>query len=214
MNFTVAAAGPPATLTSVSPNVGSVQGGQQTILTGMNFVSWTTVKIGNKPASVITLVSAMTMIVQVPASVPGPTDVAVTNPNGDVVLQNGYIYLSGVPLDGPFTGSFTTGSGSDTVSLTVMITPVNGANNLPFNTSIVLTFSEPINPNTVNAATGIRARTTTTATFSESVNPNAITPSTFQVTSGGTPIAWAYSSSNLNQTTCWTCPTQLQIWDC
>lgn len=97
------------------------------------------------------------------------------------------------------------------VSPTLTITPVNGATNVPFNTRIVLTFSEPINPNTVNAATGISTRATITATFSESVNPNTITPTTFQVTSGGTPIAGAYSFSNLNQTTCWTCPTQIQV---
>lgn len=380
VNFTVAAAGPPPTLTTVSPNVGSVQGGQQTTLTGTNFVAGTTVKIGNKLASVLTLVSATTMIVQVPASVPGPADVVVTNLNGDAVAQNGYTYLSGapqkigfitptmglinisrnvpvtvsfsrpvdrtsittstfaftqgatpvagtfifefgdtvvtfratatlaastaytlsltqgiksvdgVPLDGPFIGSFTTGTGSDTVSPTITMTPIHGATNVPFNTSIVLTFSEPINPNTVNAATvlvmsqgevragtitfgqqntfavftpaspffptasatvtvlgqvtdtagnllqgtggvgtsvvstfttssvadrlppvvlqllpintatGISTRTTITATFSESVNPNTITPTTFQVTSGGTPIAGAYSFSNLNQT--------------
>lgn len=389
--FTVANAGPPPTLTAVSPNVGSVQGGQQTTLTGTGFVSGTTVKIGNKPASVLTLVSATTMIVQVPASVVGSADVVVTNTNGDAVLQNGYTYLAGasqkigvitptmgliniprntpvtvsfsrpvdrptittstfavtqgaipvagtigfefgdtvvtfrptatlaattaytlsltqgiksvdgVPLDGPFIGSFTTGTGSDTVSPTVTITPVNGATNVPFNTSIVLTFSEPINPNTVNAstvlvmsqgevragtltfgqqntfavftpaspffptasasvtvlgqvtdvagnllhgtsgvgtsviatfttgsvadrlppvvlqlipgnaATGISTRTSLSATFSESVNPNTITPTTFQVTSGGTPIAGSFAFSNLNQTTCWTCPTQLQI---
>ena len=380
LTFTVANAGPPPTLTAVSPNVGSVQGGQQTTLTGTGFVSGTTVKIGNKPASVLTLVSATTMIVQVPASVVGPADVVVTNPNGDAVLQNGYTYLSGapqkigfitptmgliniprntpvtvsfsrpvdratitsstfaftqgatpvagtfgfafgdtvvtfmpsatltattaytlsltqgiksvdgVPLDGPFIGSFTTGTGSDTVSPTVTITPVNGATNVPFNTSIALTFSEPINPNTVNAATvlvmsqgevragtltfgqqntfavftpaspffptasatvtmfgqvtdvagnllqgtsgvgtsviatfttgsvadrlppvvlqvlpinaatGISTRTSISATFSESVNPNTITPTTFQVTSGGTPIAGSFAFSNLNQT--------------
>ncbi|NJL16578.1 MAG: Ig-like domain-containing protein [Nitrospira sp.] len=81
------------------------------------------------------------------------------------------------------------------VSPTVTITPVNGATNSPFNTSIILTFSEPINPNTVNTATGISTRTTTTATFSELENPNTITPTTFQFTSGWTPIAWAYSFS-------------------
>jgi hypothetical protein len=241
--FTVTNAGPPPTLTAVSPNVGSVQGGQQTTLTGTNFVAGTTVKIGNKPASVLTLVSATTMLVQVPASVPGPADVVVTNPNGDAVLTNGYTYLAGpsqklgtitptmgliniprnvpvtvsfsrpvdraslttatfaftqgvtpvagtfsfdfgdtvvsfrpaaalaattaytlsltqgiksvdgVPLDGPFFGSFTTGTNSDTVSPTVTISPAQGATNVPFNTSIVLTFSEPVNPNTVNAAT-------------------------------------------------------------
>ena len=205
-------------------------------------------------------------------------------------LTQGIKSVDGVPLDGPFIGSFTTGTGSDTVSPTVTITPIHGATNVPFNTSIVLTFSEPINPNTVNAstvlvvsqgemrsgtitfgqqntfavftpaspffptasvtvtvlgqvtdmagnllqgsggvgtsvistfttssvadrlppvvlqlvpgnaATGISTRTTITATFSESVNPNTITPTTFRVTSGGTPIAGSYLFSNLNQT--------------
>lgn len=36
--------------------------------------------------------------------------------------------------------------------------------------------------------------------FSESVNPNTITPTSFRVTSGGTPIAGVYLFSNLNQT--------------
>ena len=380
VTFTVANAGPPPTLTSLFPNVGSVQGGQRTTLTGTGFIAGTTVKIGNKPASVLTLVSPTSMIVQVPASVVGPADVVVSNTNGDALIQNGYTYLAGpsqklgtitptmgliniprntpvtvsfsrpvdratittanfgftqgatpvagtysydfgdtvvtfrpaavlaattaytlsltqgiksvdgVPLDGGFVGSFTTGTNSDTVSPTVSISPANGATNVPFNTSIVLTFSEPINPNTVNAATvvvvsqgelrpgtitfgqqntfavftpaspffptasatvtvlgqvgdmagnllqgsagvgtavlstfttssvadrlppvvlqvvpanaatGVSTRTSISATFSESVNPTTITPSTFQVSSGGTPVAGTLSFGNLNQT--------------
>ncbi|MBX9659928.1 MAG: Ig-like domain-containing protein [Nitrospiraceae bacterium] len=243
VNFTVANAGPPPTLTSLFPNVGSIQGGQRTTLTGTGFIAGTTVKIGNKPASVLTLVSPTSMIVQVPASVVGPADVVVSNANGDALIQNGYTYLAGasqkigaitptmgliniprntpvtvsfsrpvdratittanfgftqgvtpvagtysfdfgdtvvtfrpaavlaattaytlsltqgiksvdgVPLDGGFIGSFTTGTNSDTVSPTVSISPAHGATNVPFNTSIILTFSEPINPNTVNGAT-------------------------------------------------------------
>ena len=377
--FTVANAGPPPTLTSLFPNVGSVQGGQRTTLTGTGFIAGTTVKIRNKPASVLTLVSPTSMIVQVPASVVGPADVVVSNTNGDALIQNGYTYLAGpsqklgtitptmgliniprnvpvtvsfsrpvdratittanvgftqgatpvagtysydfgdtvvtfrptavlaattaytlsltqgiksvdgVPLDGGFVGSFTTGTNSDTVSPTVTISPANGATNVPFNTSIVLTFSEPINPNTVNAATvvvmsqgevrpgtitfgqqntfavftpaspffptasatvtvlgqvtdmagnalqgsagvgtsvtstfttssvadrlppvvlqvvpfnnatGISTRTSLSATFSESVNPTTLSPATFQVSSGGTPIAGTLSFSNFNQ---------------
>lgn len=199
-------------------------------MTGTNFVSGTTVKIGNKPASVLTLVSATTMIVQVPASVPGPADVVVTNPNGDAVLQNGYTYLSGAPQK------------------IGIITPTMGLINIPRNTPVTVSFSRPVNRTTIttstfafsqgaspvagtfslafgdtvvtfttsavadrlppvvlqllpiNAATGISPRTTIIATFSESVNPNTISPTTFRVTSGGTPIAGAYSFSNLNQT--------------
>jgi hypothetical protein len=356
-----------------------VQGGQQTTLTGTGFVAGTTVKIGNKAASVPNLASSTSMTVQVPAAVPGLADVVVTNTNGDAIVQNGYTYLSGapqkigtitptmgliniprnvpvtvsftrpvdratittgtfaftnagvpvagtfsfdfsdtvvtyrptttlaastaytlsltqgiksvdgVPLDGPFVGSFTTGTGTDTVPPTVTISPANGATNVPFNTAIVLTFSEPINPNTLNtttlvvmsqgeirsgtltfgqqntfavftpaspffptasatvtvlgqvtdvagnalqgpggvgtsivssfttgsvadrlppvvlqlvpgsAATGVSTRTSISATFSESVNPTTISATTFQVTSGGTPIAGAFAFSNLNQ---------------
>lgn len=380
VTFTVANAGPPPTLTAISPNIGSIQGGQQTTLTGTGFIAGTTVKIGNKQASVLTLVSAISMIVQVPASVVGPATVVVTNTNGDALIQNGYTYLAGpsqklgtitptmgliniprntpvsvsfsrpvdratmttanfaftqgatpvagtftfdfgdtvvtfrptvtlaattaytlsltqaiksvdgVPLDGGFIGSFTTGTNSDTVSPTVTISPANGATNVPFNTSIVLTFSEPINPNTVNGATvvvvsqgevrpgtitfgqqntfavftpaspffptasatvtvlgqvtdmagnalqgaagvgtsvtstfttssvadrlppvvlqvvpfnnaaGISTRTSISVTFSESVNPTTISPTTFQVSSGGTPVAGTLSFGNLNQT--------------
>jgi hypothetical protein len=210
VDLTAPNAGLPLTLTTVSPNVGPVQDGQQTPLTGTNFVSGTTVKIWNKPVLVLTLVSAVSMIVQVQPSVPGPADAVVTDPNEDAVLQNGHANLSGalqkivaitptmgliniprntpvtvsfslssrrsrnnyhehlcyafndtvvtfrptatlaastaytlslvqgiksvdgVPLDGPFTSSFTTGSGSDTVSPTVTITPVDGATNVPF----------------------------------------------------------------------------------
>lgn len=380
VTFTVANAGPPPTLTAISPNVGSVQGGQQTTLTGTGFIAGTTVKIGNKAASVLTLVSATSLLVQVPASVVGLADVVVTNTNGDALIQNGYTYLSGapqkigtitptmgliniprntpvtvsfsrpvnrtsittttfaftqgvtpvagtfsydfsdtvvtfrptatlaattaytlsltqgiksvdgVPLDGGFVGSFTTGTSSDTVSPTVAISPANGATNVPFNTTVLLTFSEPINPNTVNgatvvvmsqgeiragtltfgqqntfvvftpaspffptasatvtvlgqvtdmagnalqgsagvgtsvmstfttsavadrlppvvlqvvpfnSATGISTRTSLSATFSESVNPTTISPTTFQVTSGGTPITGTIAFSNFNQT--------------
>jgi large repetitive protein len=380
VTFTVTSAGPPPTLTSLFPNAGSVQGGQQTTLTGSGFVAGTQVKIGNKPASVLNLASSTSLLVQVPASVVGLADVIVTNPNGDAVVQNGYTYLSGashkigtitptmglintprnvpvtvsfsrpvdrtsvttatfaftqggapvagtysfdfsdtvvtfrpttalaattaytlsltqglksvdgVPLDGPFIGSFTTGTGTDTVSPTVTISPVNGATNVPFNTAIVFSFSEPINPNTFNAttltvvsqgeiragtltfgqqntfavfrpaspffptasasvtvlgqvtdmagnalqgtggvgtsivssfttssvadrlppvvlqlipgnaATGVSTRTSISTTFSESVNPTTISPTTFQVTSGGTPLAGTFVFSNLNQT--------------
>lgn len=135
VNFTVAAAGPPPTLTTVSPNVGSVQGGQQTTLTGTNFVVGTTVKIGNKPASVLTLVSATTMIVQVPASVPGPADVVVTNPNGDAVAQNGYTYLSGAPQKIGF------------------ITPTMGLINIPRNTPVTVSFSRPVDRTSITTST-------------------------------------------------------------
>jgi len=135
VNFTVAAAGPPPTLTTVSPNVGSVQGGQQTTLTGTNFVAGTTVKIGNKLASVLTLVSATTMIVQVPASVLGPADVVVTNLNGDAVAQNGYTYLSGAPQKIGF------------------ITPTMGLINIPRNTPVTVSFSRPVDRAMITTST-------------------------------------------------------------
>ncbi len=51
------------------------------------------------------------------------------------------------------SGSFTTASTVDSASPRVYISPANGAANVPTNTTIMLTFSEPINPILVNSNT-------------------------------------------------------------
>jgi large repetitive protein len=50
-----------------------------------------------------------------------------------------------------FLSTFDTGGVADTTPPQVtMVTPTNGATNVGLNTSVVLTFSEPLNPNTIN----------------------------------------------------------------
>ncbi len=75
--------------------------------------------------------------------------------------QNTYITVqvySNVVLDLSGNGSnyfsayFTTGAGTDPVGPTVVsVTPQNGATGLGSNATVVLTFSESLNPNTINA---------------------------------------------------------------
>ncbi|MEW6215404.1 MAG: Ig-like domain-containing protein, partial [Nitrospirota bacterium] len=61
--------------------------------------------------------------------------------------------IDNVPLDKPMSGSFITASTVDTVSPKVYVSPADGAADVPTNTTIMLTFSEPINPILVNSST-------------------------------------------------------------
>ncbi|HEC96944.1 MAG TPA: hypothetical protein ENI58_02095, partial [Nitrospirae bacterium] len=78
----------------------------------------------------------------------------------------------GIPLDAPFTGFFTTGAAADTISPAVTTSPADGET-VPYNSSIVFTFSEPMNLITLNdymisartSFRGFSARTSLTLHF-------------------------------------------------
>jgi hypothetical protein len=85
--FTVLAPQPLA-VEGVSPSTGPTSGGTTVTITGMGFVSGSTVKFGTQPATSVELVNSTTLRAVTP---PGPfdfsttrmVDVIVTNPNGD-----------------------------------------------------------------------------------------------------------------------------------
>jgi len=89
------------TLTAVTPNSGSFDGGELVTLTGTEFTPGTSVTFGANPA-LVTFVNSTTLTVRVPRA-PGPvggktgkaasrTDVHVTTPGRDT-LVNGYTYV-------------------------------------------------------------------------------------------------------------------------
>ena len=80
------------TLTGVSPDQGSVAGGESVTLSGTNLSGTTAVSFGGDAAA-ITAVTPTSVTVTTPAHAAGVVDVAVTTPAGTDTLANGYTYV-------------------------------------------------------------------------------------------------------------------------
>jgi hypothetical protein len=70
------------TLTSISPSVGTVNGGTTITLTGSGFIAGTTVSVGSNPCSSVVLNSPASLSCVTPAGTAGVVQVAVSNPGG------------------------------------------------------------------------------------------------------------------------------------
>lgn len=89
----------PPTVTSVSPNTGSVSGGADVAVTGANFVNGATVTFGGIAANPVAFVSSTSLIATIPAHAAGAVDVTVTNPDTQSgTLANGFTYLAPTQL--------------------------------------------------------------------------------------------------------------------
>jgi hypothetical protein len=112
VTFTAAGTSSSPTLTAVSPTSGPTSGGTVITLTGTNFVSGATVRVGGVAATGVTFVSATQLRATTPAGTAGARDVLVTNPNGSSVTR---------------TGAFTYVTSSTTSSFTVTgVSPASG----------------------------------------------------------------------------------------
>jgi large repetitive protein len=114
IKLTAMAANPAPILTSVQPNRGSASGGTEVMLVGSNFAQGLTVQFGGRAATVLS-VTGNQIRVTTPAGDPGTANVAVTNPDGQLVRLNGaFTYeasqstsptlTSILPTSGPATG--------------------------------------------------------------------------------------------------------------
>jgi len=89
----------PPTVTSVTPNTGSISGGADVAIAGANFVAGATVTFGGVAANPVAFVSNTSLIATIPAHAAGPVDVVVTNPDGQTgTLANGFTYLAPTQL--------------------------------------------------------------------------------------------------------------------
>lgn len=90
--FTYAAPAPP-TISSVSPNFGTVNGGTSITINGTNFQYGASVSIGGRPATVQTVTSSYIYATTPVGQSAVAVDVLVTNPDGQsVTLTGGYTY--------------------------------------------------------------------------------------------------------------------------
>jgi IPT/TIG domain/Family of unknown function (DUF5719)/Fibronectin type III domain len=204
--FTYTATSTTPTLTSVSPTSGPTTGGTTITLTGTNFVSGATVRVGGVAATNVVFSSATQVTARTPAGTAGARDVQITNPNGQSATRTGaftYTTTTGAltatavsPTSGPTSGgTVITVTGTNFVSgATIRIggTPATG---VTFVSSTQLRGTTPakaaggytvqvVNPNgqSANTPSGFTYTATTGAPTVSAVSP-ASGP-----TSGGTVI--------------------------
>jgi hypothetical protein len=86
---------PAPTLTSVSPTSGPTAGGTTITLTGTNFVSGATVRVGGAAATSVSVASATRITARTPVGTAGARDVVVTNPSGQAATRAGAFTYTG-----------------------------------------------------------------------------------------------------------------------
>ena len=208
---------PPATpapvLSSVSPASGPTAGGTTITLTGTNFVSGATVRVGGVAATNVAFASSTRLTARTPAGAAGARDVVVTNPNGQSSVRVGaFTYTTTstapltatavAPLSGPTSGgTLITVTGTGFVSGATIAIGGTAATGVTFVSSTQLTARTPAkaaggysvvvrNPNgqTANTPRGFTYSGTSTPPPSGStLTATAVAPNTGPA-SGGTAI--------------------------
>lgn len=158
----------PVTITSLTPNVGTTQGGDIVYITGENLKSGATVSFGSVSTAIQSLISSTRASVKVPASsVTGFVDVTWTNKDGmSSTLAQAYEYT---PVK-PTITSLTPNTGSKDGGTTVYI------NGTLFDSSMTVTVNGVVVPVTLVSDT--RARIVTPP------GPLGVVPLTVTVANG------------------------------
>jgi hypothetical protein len=109
------------TVSSIVLSAGPLSGGATVTITGTDFVSGATVKIGGGTCTLPVFVNATTLQCTTPAHAGGAVDVVVTNPDTQIgTLTNGYMYLPA-----PTVTSVALNSGQTAGGTAVTITGTN-----------------------------------------------------------------------------------------
>jgi hypothetical protein len=92
---------PPAaapTISSITPNSGSTDGGAMVTISGSNFTAGATVSFDGTPATGVNVANASSITATTPAHTAGAVNVTVSNPdNQSATLMNGFTYTLPVP---------------------------------------------------------------------------------------------------------------------
>jgi hypothetical protein len=118
------------TVTVVSPNSGSTNGGTAVTITGTNFVSGATVTFGGTAATSVTVVSSTSITATTPAHAAGAVNVVVTDSSGTGTLTNGFTYTATVGISFVQVASATPQSPQTSVKVSYAQTQTAGDLNL------------------------------------------------------------------------------------
>ena len=86
------------TISKISPNSGSTNGGTVVTITGTKFISGATVTFGGTAATNVTAVSSTSITATTPAHAAGAVNVVVTDSSGSGTLTNGFTYTATVGI--------------------------------------------------------------------------------------------------------------------
>ncbi len=110
---------PPFSVTAVSPNTGTINGGTAVTISGVGFVSGATVSLGGTAVTGVTFVNSTSLTATTPAHAAGAANVVVTNPGGqNATLANGYTYLGPAPTLTSISPTSGTTNGGTAITIT------------------------------------------------------------------------------------------------
>ena len=99
--YTYIVINPAPTVTSITPNAGTFNGGTSVTVTGTGFLSGATLSLGGTTATNVTVLSSASITATTPAHPAGAVNAVVTNTdNQNGTLVNGYTYTSSTPALG------------------------------------------------------------------------------------------------------------------
>src|SRR6202142_3523065 len=112
--YTYSTSNPAPTVTSISPNSGTINGGTAVTVRGTGFLTGATLKLGGTAATSVTVVNSTTISATTPAHAAGATSVVVTNTDAKSgTLNNGYTFTGPPPPNpAPTVISITPNSGT------------------------------------------------------------------------------------------------------
>ena len=182
--------GVPPTLTAVSPTTGPTTGGTTITLSGSNFVSGATVRVGGALCTNITFVSTSTITAKTPVGTAGAQSVQIQNPDGrNFTLPSAFTYTSATS-PAPTLTSVTPNSGPKGGGTFITLI---GTNFQPGATVMV-----GIAPATTVSYLG--STTLTAFTPSGSVGAATVTVSNPDARTGQLASGFTYTNSTLNIT--------------
>lgn len=118
--YTYIAANPAPTVTSITPNTGTVNGGTGVTIAGTGFLSGATVSFGGTAATGATITSSTSITATAPAHAAGATSVVVANTDGKSgTLSGGYNYTAAIPAPNATSITPNTGPTSGGAAVTI-----------------------------------------------------------------------------------------------
>ncbi len=137
------------TITSVTPNTGSIAGGDPITIIGTHFLGASAVTIGGKNVESFTVVSATEITATTPSGSVGAANVVVTTTSGSVTDTGGFTYVAGpaissiVPSSGPLAGGNTVVINGSDLSGATSVTFGGTAATITGNTATSITVTAP-----------------------------------------------------------------------